>query len=474
MLRWLRGFVLPEAACLSEEDRFRYQILFEDLDRNGDGVVDIVELKKGLNYWSSSFGMSSEQEILKAADTNADSKISFEEFAQYLEDHELKMKLAFHSLDKNGDGVIDASEVVDAVRALGIDISEAEAKNVIKSMDIDDTMTLDWDEWKYYFLLHPATNINQIIRFWKRSMMVDIGESLAIPDEFTAHEKRTGIWWKRLVAAGIASAVARTFTAPFDRLKIMMQVYSLQTRRMRLISVFRQLVKEGGFLSLWRGNGMNIFKIAPETAIKIGSYEQYKKWLSFDGANIGILERFIAGSLAGATAQTCIYPMEVVKTRLTVGKTGEYSGVIDCCMKLFRKEGFQTFFKGYVPNMLGIVPYTSLDLAVYELLKNYWLEHFAQKSVNPGIMTLLACSTLSHTCGQLASFPLHLLRTRMQVEAMVDKEKLPMTELIHEIYNKEGKKGFFRGFTPSILKVIPAIGIGCVAHETVKPLLGII
>ncbi|XP_069863485.1 mitochondrial adenyl nucleotide antiporter SLC25A24-like isoform X4 [Dipodomys merriami] len=438
MLRWLRGFVLPEAACLSEEDRFRYQILFEDLDRNGDGVVDIVELKEGLNYWSSSFGMSSEQEILKAADTNADSKISFEEFAQYLEDHELKMKLAFHSLDKNGDGVIDASEVVDAVKALGIDISEAEAKNVIKSMDIDDTMTLDWDEWKYYFLLHPATNINQIIRFWKRSMMVDIGESLAIPDEFTAHEKRTGIWWKRLVAAGIASAVARTFTAPFDRLKIMMQVYSLQTRRMRLISVFRQLVKEGGFLSLWRGNGMNIFKIAPETAIKIGSYEQ------------------------------------VVKTRLTVGKTGEYSGVIDCCMKLFRKEGFQTFFKGYVPNMLGIVPYTSLDLAVYELLKNYWLEHFAQKSVNPGIMILLACSTLSHTCGQLASFPLHLLRTRMQVEAMVDKGKLPMTELIHEIYNKEGKKGFFRGFTPSILKVIPAIGIGCVAHETVKPLLGII
>ncbi|KAM4872827.1 mitochondrial adenyl nucleotide antiporter SLC25A24-like [Thomomys bottae] len=473
MLRWLRAFVLPEAACVSEEDRFAYQVLFRDLDHNGDGVVDIVELKEGLTHWSSSFGMSSEKKILGAADTNADSKLNFEEFVQYLQDHEIKMKLAFQSLDKNHNGLIEASEVVLAVKALGIDISEAQAKAIVKSMDSDDSMTLDWDEWKYYFLLHPATNISQIIHFWKRSTMVDIGESLSIPDEFTKQEKQTGIWWKRLVAAGIASAVARTFTAPFDRLKVMMQVHSLQTRRMRLISVFQQLVKEGGILSLWRGNGMNIFKIAPETAVKIGSYEQYKKWLSFDDAHVGIMERFIAGSLAGATAQTVIYPMEVVKTRLTIGKTGEYSGVIDCCKKLFIKEGVQTFFKGYVPNMLGIVPYVGLDLAVYELLKNYWLERYAQTSVNPGIMILLVCSTLSHTCGQLASFPLHLLRTRMQAEALVDKETIPMTELIYKIYNKEGKAGFFRGFTPNILKVIPAIGIGCVAHEIVKLLFGI-
>lgn len=54
--------------------------------------------------------------------------------------------------------------------------------------------------------------------------MIDIGESIAIPDEFTEQEKKSGDWWKRLVVAGIASAVARTCTAPFDRLKVMMQV----------------------------------------------------------------------------------------------------------------------------------------------------------------------------------------------------------------------------------------------------------
>lgn len=63
MLRRLRGFVLPTAACQEEEeeDTFPYEILFQDLDRNGDGVVDIAELREGLKNWSSTFGMESEK-----------------------------------------------------------------------------------------------------------------------------------------------------------------------------------------------------------------------------------------------------------------------------------------------------------------------------------------------------------------------------------------------------------------------------
>lgn len=54
--------------------------------------------------------------------------------------------------------------------------------------------------------------------------VLDIGECLTVPDEFSEKEKLTGMWWKQLVAGAVAGAVSRTGTAPLDRLKVFMQV----------------------------------------------------------------------------------------------------------------------------------------------------------------------------------------------------------------------------------------------------------
>lgn len=58
---------------------------------------------------------------------------------------------------------------------------------------------------------------------------------------------------------------------------------------------------------------------------------------------------------------------QVLKTRLALRKTGQYSGILDCAKHIFQKEGVAAFYKGYIPNMLGIIPYAGIDLAVYEV-----------------------------------------------------------------------------------------------------------
>ncbi|XP_067837770.1 mitochondrial adenyl nucleotide antiporter SLC25A24-like, partial [Heptranchias perlo] len=344
----------------------RYSELFAKLDANQDGRVDVSELRAALRAQGLQLDREAQQKIFHSGDHDSDEQLDFGEFTNYLRSHEKKLKLAFKSLDKNNDGRIDAAEIVESLKSLGISINLQKAEKILQSMDADGTMTVDWNEWRDHFMFNPATSIQEIIHFWKHSTVLDIGDSLAIPDEFTEEEKKSGMWWKQLISGGMAGAVSRTGTAPLDRLKVLMQVHSCKSNQMNMYGGFKQMLKEGGVLSLWRGNGMNVVKIAPETAIKFMAYEQYKKLFARDKQNVATHERFLAGSLAGATAQTSIYPMEVMKTRMALRKTGQYSGISDCAKKIIKREGIIAFYKGYIPNILGIIPYAGIDLAVYE------------------------------------------------------------------------------------------------------------
>ncbi|ERE71225.1 calcium-binding carrier protein SCaMC-2-like protein [Cricetulus griseus] len=426
------------------------------------------------------------QKIVQAGDKDLDGQLDFEEFVHYLQDHEKKLRLVFKSLDKKNDGRIDAQEIMQSLRDLGVKISEQQAEKILKRirtghfwgpvtyMDKNGTMTIDWNEWRDYHLLHPVENIPEIILYWKHSTIFDVGENLTVPDEFTVEERQTGMWWRHLVAGGGAGAVSRTCTAPLDRLKVLMQVHASRSNNMCIVGGFTQMIREGGAKSLWRGNGINVIKIAPESAIKFMAYEQMKRLVGSDQETLRIHERLVAGSLAGAIAQSSIYPMEVLKTRMALRKTGQYSGMLDCARRILAKEGVAAFYKGYIPNMLGIIPYAGIDLAVYETLKNTWLQRYAVNSADPGVFVLLACGTISSTCGQLASYPLALVRTRMQAQASIEgAPEVTMSSLFKQILRTEGAFGLYRGLAPNFMKVIPAVSISYVVYENLKITLGV-
>ncbi|XP_061540004.1 mitochondrial adenyl nucleotide antiporter SLC25A24-like [Phycodurus eques] len=473
MYQMVRNLFFTDCRCASDASK-SYEELFAKLDTNKDGKVDVSELKAGLAAMGIRTRKGAARKIVSSGDQNQDEGLDFNEFSKYLKEHEKKLQLTFKSLDKNNDGQIDFMEIKQSLADLGLDIGKKEAEKILQSIDGDGTMTVDWNEWREHFLLTTATNLEEIVRYWKHTTVLDIGDSLTIPDEFTEEEKTTGLWWKQLSAGAMAGAVSRTGTAPLDRMKVFMQVHASKSNQINLVSGFKQMLKEGGLASLWRGNGINVLKIAPETAIKFTAYEKYKKMLSSEPGKIKTHERFIAGSLAGATAQTAIYPMEVMKTRLTLRKTGQYSGMFDCAKKILKKEGVKAFYKGYVPNILGIIPYAGIDLAVYESLKNLWLSRYAKDTANPGVLVLLGCGTISSTCGQLASYPLALVRTRMQAQASLEgAEQLHMKQMVKKILEKEGFFGLYRGILPNFMKVLPAVSISYVVYEYMRSGLGI-
>ncbi|XP_020782605.1 calcium-binding mitochondrial carrier protein SCaMC-2-A-like [Boleophthalmus pectinirostris] len=415
------------------------------------------------------------QKSVQAEESGADGQLDFEEFVHYLQDYEKDLKLVVKSFDKKNAGYVDPKEFVQSLRDLGVHISLQQAEKALASMDKNGLITISSKDWSNCAVAVEKTeNIPEIILYWKHSTIFDVGDNLLVPDEFTLEEKQTGMWWRHLVAGGGAGAVSRTCTAPLDRLKLMMQVYGSRSNNMCIMSGLTQMIREGGTRSLWRGNGVNVLKIAPESALKFMAYEQIKRLIGSDKETLSIFERFVAGSMAGVIAQSTIYPMEVLKTRLALRKTGQYSGISDCAKQIFKSEGLSAFYKGYVPNMLGIIPYAGIDLAIYETLKNHYLQQYSSNSSDPGVVVLLACGTVSSTCGQLASYPLALIRTRMQAQAACEGDnRVSMSGLFRQILQSEGPSGLYRGLAPNFLKVIPAVSISYVVYEHIKTQLGV-
>ena len=67
--------------------------------------------------------------------------------------------------------------------------------------------------------------------------------------------------------------------------------------------------------------------INPHKATKYGLFEHIKS--NFCDENPTNMQRFFAGATAGAVSQTIIYPMEVIKTRMVLRATGQYSNSFD-------------------------------------------------------------------------------------------------------------------------------------------------
>ncbi|KAJ8915806.1 hypothetical protein NQ315_004618 [Exocentrus adspersus] len=455
---------------LPQEDEERLGKLFAHLDQNGNGRIDIHDLSAALKEHGVHHGYA--ERFLKSSQSKS-GELSLADFIYYVREHEKNLRLHFSHLDRNKDGKIDLDELIRAFNDLGIPLERSEATNLLHRMDQDGSLNISYDEWRDFLLLAPSNNIQDLITYWRHSTYLDIGEDMTLPDDFTQSEMQTGMWWRHLAAGGIAGAVSRTCTAPLDRLKVFLQV---QPSKQRIGDCFSCMVKEGGVTGLWRGNGINVLKIAPESALKFAAYEQIKRLIKGNSKEtLSIYERFCAGALAGGISQTAIYPLEVLKTRLALRKTGQYKSIADAAYKIYVGEGLMSFYRGYIPNILGIIPYAGIDLAVYETLKK---KYFKTHSTNeqPSFWMLLACGSASSTMGQMCSYPLALIRTRLQAQVIhpaMDPSTVNMTGVFRTIIEKEGFLGLYRGITPNFIKVMPAVSISYVVYEYSSRLLGI-
>ncbi|VDM33778.1 unnamed protein product [Hydatigera taeniaeformis] len=191
---------MPEKSNLKHEDRERIAKLFKELDVDKDGRVSVAELASKIK--GSEQTSTAAKIIRRGDDSQSKSTMTFSEFLDYVTDTETQLRLAFRQMDKNNDNVVDASEIRAAMLELGVEIGQKEAEKLLRKVDKDGSLSIDYDEWRDFLLLSGKTQLNDIFHYWRRASAVDIGELVQVPDDYTEEEKKSGEAWRTLLAGG--------------------------------------------------------------------------------------------------------------------------------------------------------------------------------------------------------------------------------------------------------------------------------
>mmetsp|Transcript_5133 Transcript_5133/g.7936 ORF Transcript_5133/g.7936 Transcript_5133/m.7936 type:complete len:199 (+) Transcript_5133:83-679(+) len=168
-----------------------------------------------------------------------------------------------------------------------------------------------------------------------------------------------------MIAAAIGEMVACLVRVPTEVVKSKMQTCSeggKQTVRSTLISVLQEK-EANAFLSnvtggLYRGYGITIMREVPFAFIQFPIYEQAKiSWGEFQGREVTLVQAAVCGSFGGAIASAVTTPLDVLKTRMMLGKDSKgvpYRNAMDVFQKIMADEGASTLLSGIRPRVLWI------------------------------------------------------------------------------------------------------------------------
>ncbi|KAI5640863.1 hypothetical protein M9H77_00165 [Catharanthus roseus] len=273
---------------------------------------------------------------------------------------------------------------------------------------------------------------------------------------------------RRLISGAIAGAVSRTAVAPLETIRTHLMVGSCGHSTME---VFQDIMKNEGWKGLFRGNLVNVIRVAPSKAVELFAYDTVKKQLTPKPGEqpiIPIPASPIAGAVAGISSTLLTYPLELLKTRLTVQR-GVYKGLFDAFLKIVREEGPAELYRGLTPSLIGVVPYAATNYFAYDTLRKAYKHIFKEEEIG-NIATLLIGSAAG-AISSSATFPLEVARKHMQAGALNGRQYRNMLHALVSILEHEGISGLYRGLGPSCMKLVPAAGISFMCYEACKKIL---
>jgi hypothetical protein len=206
----------------------------------------------------------------------------------------------------------------------------------------------------------------------------------------TENEKITS---STILAAGALSELSASIVyTPFEVVKTRMQLGNSWLNAGEVsprvytspLHAFQTILKSEGFFGLYAGYRACILTDCTYSALQFLVYEKLKKQIELryyinDGSKIDFNDTQILmiGGIAGGIASVVTNPLDIFTARIMTqqklsmehGGGMYYNGIIDCCKKMYRDEGFLSLYQGWQPRMIRFTFLAGITFSIYERVK---------------------------------------------------------------------------------------------------------
>jgi len=287
-------------------------------------------------------------------------------------------------------------------------------------------------------------------------------------------------------AGGTSGAIAKTCTAPIERVKLLIQTQDANPRIVSgevprytgIANCFVRVSAEQGIAAFWRGNFTNVIRYFPTQAFNFAFKDSIKKIFPKYNKNTDFGKFFLtnmaSGGLAGAGSLIIVYPLDYARTRLAsdvgTGKR-EFSGLVDCLTKTAAK-GPRALYNGFGVSVAGIIPYRGVYFGLFDSLsaRNPW----AKETGLNGLASQYAVAQFTAITAGYASYPFDTIRRRLQMQSNKPREEWlykGTADCFSKILKNEGATSFFKGAGANALRTVGS-ALVLVLYDQIKKVGG--
>jgi solute carrier family 25 (mitochondrial adenine nucleotide translocator), member 4/5/6/31 len=272
-------------------------------------------------------------------------------------------------------------------------------------------------------------------------------------------------------AGGISGAIAKTCTAPIERVKLIIQTQDSNPlirsgevpRYTGIGNCFSRVASEQGIGAFWRGNFTNVIRYFPTQAFNFAFKDSIKamfpKYSSKTDFGMYFLVNMASGGLAGAGSLCIVYPLDYARTRLAsdVGSGKKtFNGLADCLVKTAKgPSGVMGLYNGFGVSVIGIIPYRGVYFGLFDSLAG--INPYKKDKGMVGLGSKFCIAQVTAITAGYASYPFDTVRRRLQMQSEKPKSEWlykGTMDCFAKVASEEGIPALFKGAGANALRTV--------------------